>query len=850
VPEPPAFGPAGEGAPGPRPWPRPLLLLAAALAAGIALESQVPEMFPEPWVWAAPALLFLLSLLGFFPACRRLRSPPTAVILFFALGAALSRQADPPLPSPPSLQSFLKQGHTLFLAEIDRPPEFPPNRTRLRLRLHKAIPDGGSVPVEGKVLLTIGQARQTPGRYLLGDILLVRLNLRPLHNFNNPGGFDYVRAMAEQGVFARAYLADDRLVLPVTGEPLSIRRLPALMGRSLDRFRQNALFWLRAHLDRDEADFYAALLLGYRIPDEWGDHLSRTGLTHLLSISGLHLGMVFLASFWLVRRLVRRTLPNVLRKRDDQSIALWFSLGAAAVYALISGMALPTWRSLFMLILFFLAASRYRRADSLTGLALAALLILALSPKALGQISFQLSFAALFGLFCIYPHLDRLRQFLGRRAAFPEMPGRTLIKLICDAFWVSLAANVMVLPIVAYHFHGISPAGFLANALLVPWTGFVVLPLGLLSLAVFALWPPLGLPFLLLGGWCLGITLPAIRWFSSLSWAFFWVGAVPLWGLAGYYAAVAVLLCPWSGKTRVAALAALLLWVVGIQQAFRLSAHPNSSSLLRVTFLDVGQGSSTLLQFPDGRVMIVDGGGFWDNSFDVGRFVVAPALWHLGIRKIDWMVLSHDHPDHRNGLRFLLSHFSVGEFWESGIHDKGAELEPLSTVAFRRAIRVRSFTELAGAHHFGPCRVRLLHPSPHYLREEWDRKDLNNLSAVLRVDFGGTHLVLPGDIDRSIEERILGGEDLPGQVLLAAPHHGSERSGSPLLFDRLRPRAVVFSCGADNWFGFPSSAVLQECTRRNIRIFRTDLQGAVRARSDGVRWTLTPHLEGKQPGGS
>lgn len=743
----------------------------------------------------------------------------------------------------------MKRDHTLFLAQIDAPPEFPSNRTRLCLRLQKAVLEEGTATLDGKILLTLAQAQENPGRYLLGDTLLVRLHLRPLHNFNNPGGFDYVRNMAEQGIFARAYLADDRFVLKISGEPFSLRRLPSFIGRSLDRFRQNALFWLRSHLHRDEADFYSALLLGYRIPDQWSEHLNRTGLTHLLSISGLHLGMVFLAAFWLVCRFVRWTIPGILYKWDDQSIALWFSFGVAALYALISGMALPTWRSLFMLALFSIAASRYRRSDSLTGLALAALLILVLSPKALGQISFQLSFASMFGLFCIYPRFDRVRSSPAARFALPWKPAGMFLKPFFDAFRVSVAASVMVLPLVAFHFHGLSLAGFPANALLVPWVGFTVLPLGLTSLGLFVLWPPLGLPLLSLGGWCLTIALTGIRWFSSLSWAFFWVGAVPVLGLAGYYAAVSLLLSPWSRKRKIPVLACLLLLPLGVRQVSGIFSNQPSGPLFRVVFLDVGQGSSTLLRFPDGRVMLMDGGGFRDESFDVGRFVVAPALWHMGIRKLDRVVLSHDHPDHRNGLRFLLSHFSVGEFWESGIHDQSAAQEPLSAIALRRGIRTRSFAELEGTHEFGPCKVRLLHPTARYLERQWDGKDLNNISAVLRVDFGETHLVLPGDIDHCVERLVFGQDTPSGRVLLAAPHHGSDRSSSSFLLDRLRPRAMVFSCGFDNWFGFPSPAVLQECARRNIRIFRTDLQGAVQAGSDGTQWTVTPYLEEGQPEG-
>jgi competence protein ComEC len=271
------------------------------------------------------------------------------------------------------------------------------------------------------------------------------------------------------------------------------------------------------------------------------------------------------------------------------------------------------------------------------------------------------------------------------------------------------------------------------------------------------------------------------------------------------------------------------------------NARPGFKELgkLQVTAIDVGQGTSTLIRFPAGTTMLVDGGGFYNEAFDMGRAVLAPFLWYSGIRRLDYVMLSHDHPDHRNGLRFVLSHFDVGCFWESGLVEGLQTASELPGIAMMRGIPIKQLKEIIGQHTIDGCEVRVIHPDPTYLRSRWDRR-LNNASLVLEIDFGRTSLLLPGDIDQSVEAVLFKDRPPPEQLLLLSPHHGSEHSNPAWLFDTLRPQTVIFSCGYDNLFGFPSPAVLAECTRRNIPSLRTDLLGAIQATSDGRRWETRP----------
>ena len=825
------------------PMGRPLFVLTVSLALGIAVQHAWPISFPESPAVICLAILTLPLVFGAFGGPALFRHPALPLTIFFGLGLLLSRTAAPELPAPPLLTGFFDRPQTLYLAEVASPPEFYPDRIQLPLRLHSALKDGAFVRVEGQALVSLNKVKTAPAAWLAGDMLLGRITLKPLHNFNNPGGYDYVRAQAERGIYARAYLSDDRFLLKVKPpqEPFPLAWFRSARA-GLDLFRQQALHWLRTNLDPDTAAFYAALLLGYQrlLSPAWQEHLARTGVSHLLSIGGMHLGFFSMAVFWLVRFLVRIFHPSILHRTSDRMLALWPALAAAILYAFIAGFsAPPIWRSTLMLTLCLTAACSYRSPDQLSVLAAAALVILAADPNSLQQISFQLTFACMLAIFTLYPRSRRFHL----TESLPVLRRSPILSRVLhpfeEAFWVSIAVNVLVLPLTIHYFHGISLAGLAANIVLVPAVGFAVLPAGLLSIALYAVDERLAAPVLALGGWCLRCCEAVILWFSSLSWAFFWVGEMPVYCLFFIYAALALGIGPWRPKTKAVGLTAvILLFAVGTLVKHGLP-QSNAGARLEVTAIDVGQGSSILVKLPRGETFLVDGGGFFDDSFDVGRAVLAPFLWHSGIRGLDYVVLTHDHPDHRNGLRFILSHFRVAHFWESGISENKRKTASLAEIARKRGIPRSEITELFGERTFGPCSVRIVHPSSDYLRNAWDGKDLNDVSLVMAVTYGNTRLILPGDTGASVERRFSQGGSFSGSSVPVSPHHGSDRSNSPLLLDRVRPETVIFFCGPDNAFGFPHASVLEELRRRNIAHCRTDLDGAVHAASDGRKWTIT-----------
>ncbi len=785
-------------------------------------------------------------------------------LLFLIFGMWASKAATPQFPQ--GLGPFFNGQPATFTAEAAGSPEYYPDKIRIPVRLLSAVKSDAQIPLDTGALLSVPRKNPTdPAAFFLpGDRLLFRTSLRRFRSFRNPGGFDYEQYQAGKGLYAQCFLKDERLLIkiaPASGTFFgSIAK--AIRGR-IELFRQKTLLWAQKSLDPEPAAFYAAMILGYKLllDRNWQDHIHQTGLNHLLSVSGLHIGMVAMFVFWLVRRAVRFLFPSILNRISDKQIALWPAFAAAVFYAFLAGFGAPTiWRSVLTLAVCFAAAFRFRKADSLTVLALAALSILVFDPQNLWQIPFQLTFACVLAIVVVYPRFRGIRLHRVFPALDPSaqrsghawlrsLPGRIMSQFE-DAFWVSIAINILLLPLIIFYFDGFALAGIVANIFLVPYIGFLVLPLGLFSVLLFAIcetaaWPVIHIVNHLLWG-CLRL----IEWFAGFSWSYFWTGSFsPAW-LFVAYASLGLFFAPFSGKLKAAGLGAMVLLFCG---GLVLSNHAasNGAGGLRVDVIDVGQGTSTLVRFPTGELMLVDGGGVPDESYDIGRSVLAPFLWHEGIRKLDYVVLSHDHPDHGLGLRFVLRNFNVGSFWTSGFtgedfegkgthpREEGKAIHSrLDEIALKRNIRIRTFPELSSDVRIGQCRIRLLHPTPYFLEHEY-KGDLNQTSLVLEVSFGETRVILPGDIGRKVEESLIPALEGGMQTFLISAHHGSRYSNSEEFLDALRLRAIAFSCGMDNQFGFPAPAALERCAERNIPMYRTDLQGAVHAVSDGLKWTIT-----------
>jgi len=546
--------------------------------------------------------------------------------------------------------------------------------------------------------------------------------------------------------------------------------------------------------------------------------------------------MVAIICFWVTRKalflLPERLYHRMTIHADPRKIAAALTLLPVTFYAFLAGGQIATLRSLIMILAGLAALFLDREGDLLAALAVAALITLIPDTQALVDISFQLSYLSVLVIVFVVSTWNKLALPAGSRAA----KLRNSALLLC---LISVSAALATGPLVAFYFNQFSFAGILANMVIVPFAGAVVVPLGLFS-SILSLITG-SLPFAAVNQFAADAFLSLVSFFSRLPGAFVHLpspGPLLLAGYAGLLGGAALMararllarFQPLESSARVsgAVPVVLAMSVVVILAAAVLPLFRQQES--RVTFVDVGQGDCALVETADGRTILVDGGGTRENRFDIGRHVLAPSLWDRGIRTIDLMVLSHPHPDHMNGLLSILKNFTVRAVWGSG-RDTGLP----GYEEFREVIRQRGipFQEVTAGYRssVGSAALQVLHPAPGFRQKE--RKAYtaeNDRSLVVRMELEGRVLLFPGDLHAEGERELLRNVPDLAADLVKAPHHGSRTSSTRELVEALRPQAAVVTVGERNLYRHPSDEVVARYKEVGAALSRTDRHGAVTVR--------------------
>jgi competence protein ComEC len=496
--------------------------------------------------------------------------------------------------------------------------------------------------------------------------------------------------------------------------------------------------------------------------------------------------------------------------------AAWTAIAATWSYALLTGLAPPACRASVMATAVLLGRALLLEAPWLNVLSLALVVGLVLEPDGLSSPGFQLTFAATAAILGLAPRIWK------RLPARPAALWRLLA--------VSLAAQVGVLPLAAWHFQRVTPLAAVGSLVAVPAAGLILVGSALTAaLSPLAGWASEASAWMVKLGVELVFRVANTRGLD-LSWR---VPSPPWWVLAVYAAALVAALSPALAVRRGRALLCWTLFGLALVMVLLapLPARRMGPGGMAVHLLDVGQGDAVLVEGPEGGRLLMDGGGSTFSEFDVGEYVLAPALLAQRIRRLDVVVLSHAHPDHAEGVLTVLRQFPVGELWV-GTDPPGDPLyQQILAAAAQQDTPVRKLVRGRSLDWDG-LRVQVLNPAA---GADAQQAVSNNASVVLRLVMGGRAFLLTGDIHREVERELLQGEYQLAADLLKVPHHGSRSSSTPAFLLRVRPRAAFISCGLNNRYGLPDASVLRNLERAGARIYRTDRDGMLSLWTDGQR---------------
>ncbi len=812
----------------------------AAIAAGIVASRFV--LF-EPRELLSGIAAFLI--LGVFSLWRESRALAiVCALLALTLAGSLTDVLHRPGP-PPEIEG---NSRTTLIVEgcVVQPPVFSEGREQFILELEPGA--------RARVNLNLKEG-EAPPLLRYGQKVEFDARLRKSRNFGNPGAFDYAGYLARQDIY---WSASTR-----AGAPIKV--LPGECGSRFDAF----LFRLRTAALLKIEQLYAgqpyetgmmeALLIGEtsKLEKVWTDDFRHTGTFHALVISGTQVAA--LAAFFLF--LLRICFVPQMPALALTSMASW-------LYALVAGWQAPVIRSAAGLTLFLIGSYFYRKRRLLNLLAAVAIAFLVLDPQQLFEPSFQLSFMAVGFLGALaVPFIERTSGPLARGLAhlqererdrrMPPLVAQFRVEMrllaetiqiwtrwptrVCQLLFVvptravlfvfelaltSAAVQVgLALPMAVY-FHRVSISGLTANAVIIPAFGLAV-PVGFV--AMFTGWiVPVKAAALLLT-----ISKWTVR--THAQWEPNWrIPTPPLWLAVAIAASVIAL----AFAQRASRLWRVLSTIVALALLGVLVWHPFppmvERGVLEITAIDVGQGDSILVAFPDGKLMLIDGGGIpafgrkAPSKLDIGEDVVSPYLWSRSIRRLDVVALSHAHEDHIGGLGAIIDNFHVKELWTGATPDSPAWVA-LRDKALRAGVKIMPLRR-GEPFAFGGAMLHVLAPEADYAPGAAPK---NNDSFALRIVYGQRSALLTGDIERPVESELVADGLLEHADILKVAHHGSKTSSTPAFLDLAHPAFALISAGFENSYGHPSPVILQRLQERGACVLRTDALGLVSIRTDG-----------------
>jgi len=653
-----------------------------------------------------------------------------------------------------------------------------------------------------------GDIIKSPGKVRLGwyreDVTIqpgeywrLHVRLKRPYGFSNPGGFDYEGWLFQHRIRATGYIRNnEKNELLQKASMLSINHSRYLLRNLINQI----------DVSEFEKSFLLALSLGDRsklATIHW-QTLTQTGTSHLLAISGLHIGLVAGLFFVLGRWLwaLSALLPLYLASQRFAAIS---GLLGALLYAAMAGFSIPTQRALIMLSIWLLSRFFHRRFATSDVIAISLLAVLIIDPFATMDVGFWLSFLAIsiiaYGMTCrVHTNSSRWRK----------------------GWWkwgrVQILVAIGLLPMLVLWFQQYPLVGIIANIVAVPYISLIVVPLVLMGVVLLQFYFPVGEFILQLAGQALGLLWPFLDYLSTLEFNLWQsVSPSPL-AFASAMIGVLILLMPKGMPAR---------WI-GIFWLFPL-IFPRLESpaygAFWLTQLDVGQGLAAVIQTQN-HSLIYDTGDRFSERFNAGEAVIVPFLKHQHIQYPELLIVSHGDRDHIGGSKAILTRYP-------GLHVLTSAVDRIEHASLDNCI-------IGQRWRWDGVDFEILNPA------SFGKPQGNNNSCVLKVSNGQHSVLLTGDIEQAAEFRLI--KTIPNKLtatVLIAPHHGSKTSSSFAFIDAVSPEIVVFSAGYRNRFGFPKQDIISRYESRQVKILNTARDGALLFRFETPEMIISRHRQQK-----
>jgi len=666
--------------------------------------------------------------------------------------------------------------------------------------------------------ITQGKIRTTlyghPDLFEYGDLLLLEGRLYKPNPPTNPGQFNYKEYLERKHIYALLTANQKNsihLISQDNGNPIMQYTL------KLKHILKNRLYNL---LPEQNASLISAMLLGDRedLSDEIMEDFKNSGTMHILAISGLHVGIIVLILLGFLRLL---RIPIRIRFILTIFFIVW--------YALLTGAKPSVIRATIMACILLFGKVIYREGDIYNSLGLACLIILLYNPLQLYAAGFILSFTAVLSIVYLTPKIEKKFSFQNK-LSFPIVKGpvKYIVRLLSGSFavWVGLA------PIIWGYFNIISPITIIANIIIIPVTFFILLMSIICSIFPF-IWGPLTNLVTLPAHVSTNFLYRMVEIFSSFKFGHVYLPDLDWHNLVIYYIGIIIVSGYKKFHLNRTKIAIFLLILLNLVVWLKITEYrKKSDGKIKITFLDVGDGDSIFIQFPDGKNMLVDTGRA--IPFNSGEFIIGPFLWHEGIRTINCLILTHPDSDHIGGAKWIINHFNVRCIMDNGVNTNSKIYSQLKTVIAENEIRRSSLRREDAVMGYDNVKIQVLHP-PVYMAKSTETS-MNNKSIVLLVSYKEFDFLFCADIMQEAIEDIIRvynkGIDIE---VLKIPHHGRVKPVSVLMLLReYKPEISVVSC-SERYIKSKFQNNVTILKKNNNRVYITAYDGAITLTTDGKK---------------
>lgn len=631
-----------------------------------------------------------------------------------------------------------------------------------------------------KILINIKMSQDIPSMKY-GDSLYIEGEFKQPEEARNYKGYNY-----------KQYLKTKKIIGTVELEKAKI--LKSSNGSFIHNIQKYIRDTINGTLTDEEGNLLLAILLGDKdkLSEDIQESFKTSNLSHMLAVSGAHVSYIILGLTYVLQN-------SIIGKKNGKIVCIFFLL----VFMAITNFTPSVTRACIMAVLTLFSGIIYRKSDVYTNISVAALITLIFNPYSLLDLGFQLSYGGTIGIIIFIKRIQEKKS------------NSKVINYIKQMALVSIYANIIIIPIMMYHFNTVSFTFIISNIMASPILGIIVITGFLFIIASITVKPLTRLIAIFIKP-ILSILIKISQICSKLPFSNILVVTPYMFNVISYYAII--LYCIKSKKNNKCKIIICLL-IVLILINFIIYIFPQK---LRIFFIDVGQGDSTLIITPDKKTVLIDGGG--SDSFDVGEKVLLPYLLDRRILKIDYVLISHFDTDHCGGILTIMEKVKVKNIIISEQAEHSENYERFKKLMIHKKIRlieVKKWDKIKIGRY---SEFKILFPTSRLLSEN----PLNNNSIVAQFNYNNFKMLFTGDIEKLAEQQILKAEkaEIRADILKVA-HHGSKTSSIPEFIKAVKPKIALIGVGKNNTFGHPNQQTIKNLENIKCRIYRTDLQGEI-----------------------